>query len=92
VHILLGVLGAEDGVGGFGARVLRELGLDLQQVREEVLRLAAEDAPAVADRHDDRAGGHPAEENARLRREVRRLRTRLREAGIDPDAGASRSA
>lgn len=87
-HVLVGVVDEGDGLG---ARALVELGLDLREVRERVLRLAAEADPA-AERPGAGAAGDAIEENTRLRREVRRLRTLLSDAGIDPDAGVSRSA
>jgi ATP-dependent Clp protease ATP-binding subunit ClpA len=93
-HIALGLVGEGDGVA---ARILVESGADLPQLRQEVLRLLA---AGVA----DRAGTEPPrerliadiealyEEIVRLAKEVDRLTELLRQHGIEPDQGTSRSA
>jgi hypothetical protein len=79
------------------AKILVESGADLPEVRQEVLRLLS---TGVA----DRAGTEPPkerviadiealyEEIVRLAKEVDRLTELLREHGIEPDEGTSRSA
>jgi Clp amino terminal domain, pathogenicity island component len=93
-HIVLGLVREGEGVA---AKILVESGADLPQVRQEVLRLLS---TGVA----DRAGAEPPkerliadiealyEEIVRLAKEVDRLSGLLREHGIEPDEGTSRSA
>lgn len=93
-HIVLGLVREGEGVA---AKVLVESGADLPEVRQEVLRLLSS---GVA----DRAGAEPPkerliadiealyEEIVRLAKEVDRLSGLLREHGIEPDEGTSRSA
>ena len=92
-HILLGLVREE----GVAAQVLATHGVDLAAARQEVVRLLAL-GPA------GRAGTRPSrealvadidalyEEIVRLAREVHRLTELLREHGIEPDEGTSRSA
>jgi ATP-dependent Clp protease ATP-binding subunit ClpC len=109
-HLLLGLLREGDGVA---ARVLVQLGADLNRVRQQVIQLLAshpgrppaEDAPAalglrrtlpsVLHRLDaiearlDALDAHPDGEPDRAGlAEVERLRSLLRQHGIDPEAGA----
>jgi hypothetical protein len=93
-HILLGLIREEEGIA---ARVLAGHDADLDRVRQEVVRLLALGAAG-------RAGTRPSqealradidalyEEIVRLSREVHRLTELLREHGIEPDEGTSRSA
>jgi len=93
-HIVLGLVREGKGVA---AKILVESGADLPEVRQEVLRLLS---TGVA----DRAGTEPPkerviadiealyEEIVRLAKEVDRLTELLREHGIEPDEGTSRSA
>ena len=69
-HILLGLLGE----GGVAARVLAGRGLDLDDLRAQVIRLPAN--------HDDG-------EVRRLRAEIEHLRALLRAHGIDPGTGSA---
>ena len=92
-HILLGLVREE----GVAAQVLATHGVDLAAARQEVVRLLTL-GPA------GRAGTRPSrealvadidalyEEIVRLAREVHRLTELLREHGIEPDEGTSRSA
>jgi hypothetical protein len=93
-HILLGLIREGEGLA---AKILVESGANLPEVRQEVLRLLA---VGVA----DRAGAEPPKERVmadiealydeitRLSREVDRLSGLLREHGIEPDEGTSRTA
>jgi hypothetical protein len=93
-HIVLGLVREGDGVA---AKILVESGADLPEIRQEVLRLLAAGVT-------DRAGTEPPkerviadiealyEEIVRLAKEVDRLTELLREHGIEPDEGISRSA
>jgi ATP-dependent Clp protease ATP-binding subunit ClpC len=93
-HIVLGLVREGEGVA---ANILVESGADLPEVRQEVLRLLS---TGVA----DRAGAEPPkerliadiealyEEIVRLAKEVDRLTELLREHGIEPEEGTSRSA
>ena len=93
-HILLGLV-RED--RGLAAQVLAGHGADLAAVRQEVVRQLALSAGGPA-------GARPSrdalvadidalyEEIVRLSREVHRLTELLREHGIEPDEGGSRSA
>jgi hypothetical protein len=93
-HIVLGLVREGEGVA---AKILVESGADLPEVRREVLRLLS---TGVA----DRVGAEPPkerliadiealyEEIVRLTEEVNRLTGLLREHGIEPDEGTSRSA
>jgi ATP-dependent Clp protease ATP-binding subunit ClpA len=93
-HIVLGLVREGEGVA---AKILVASGANLPEVRQEVLRLLAS---GVA----DRAGVEPPkerliadiealyEEIVRLAKEVDRLTELLREHGIEPDEGTSRSA
>jgi hypothetical protein len=93
-HILLGLVREGEGVA---AQVLLGRGADLPAVRQEVVRL-------VLLGPGGRAGARPSkqgliadiealyEEIVRLSREVHRLTELLREHGIEPDEGTSRSA
>jgi ATP-dependent Clp protease ATP-binding subunit ClpC len=69
-HILLGLLRERDGIA---AQVLTRRGLDLDQLRAQVIELPAD--------HDDG-------EVHRLRAEIERLRALLHAHGIDPGAGS----
>jgi hypothetical protein len=92
-HILLGLVREDEGIA---AQVLAGHGADLDQARQEVVRLLA--------LGPGRAGARPSrqglmadiealyEEIVRLSREVHRLTELLREHGIEPDEGTSRSA
>jgi hypothetical protein len=93
-HILLGLVREGDGVA---AKILVESGANLPEVRQEVLRLLAAGV-------GDRAGAEPPKDRLisdietlydeidRLAREVDRLGDLLREHGIEPDEGTSRTA
>jgi len=93
-HILLGLIREDEGIA---AQVLAGHGADLDQARQEVVRLLALGTAG-------RAGVRPSkegliadidalyEEIVRLSREVHRLTELLREHGIEPDEGTSRSA
>jgi hypothetical protein len=93
-HILLGLIREGEGVA---AQVLAERGAELAAARQEVVRQLLLDAGG-------RAGARPSrealvadidalyEEIVRLAREVHRLTELLREHGIEPDEGSSRSA
>jgi Clp amino terminal domain, pathogenicity island component len=92
-HILLGLVREGEGVA---AQVLVGPGVDLPTLRQEVMRLFAVGA-------NDVTPGPPRErliadiealyeEIVRLSREVHRLTELLREHGIEPDEGTSRSA
>jgi hypothetical protein len=93
-HILLGLIRERDGVA---AQILVQFGANLPEVRQEVLRLLAAGV-------SDRVGAEPPKERviadiealydeiARLGREVDRLGRLLREHGIEPDEGTSRTA
>jgi hypothetical protein len=93
-HIVLGLVREGEGVA---AKILVESGADLPEVRQEVLRLLSIGAT-------DRAGTEPPKERLiadiealyeeifRLAKEVDRLTELLREHGIEPDEGTSRSA
>jgi hypothetical protein len=92
-HILLGLVREGEGVA---AQVLVGRGVDLPTLRQEVMRLFAVGA-------NDVTPGPPRErliadiealyeEIVRLSREVHRLTELLREHGIEPDEGTSRSA
>ena len=70
-HILLGLLDENDGVA---AQVLAGRGLDLDQLRAQVIRLPAD--------HDDG-------EVRRLRAEIEHLRALLRAHGIDPGTSSA---
>jgi ATP-dependent Clp protease ATP-binding subunit ClpA len=92
-HILLGLVREE----GVAAQVLATHGVDLAAARQEVVRLLALGPTG-------RVGTRPArealvadidalyEEIVRLAKEVHRLTELLREHGIEPDEGTSRSA
>jgi ATP-dependent Clp protease ATP-binding subunit ClpC len=90
-HILLGLIREGEGVA---AQVLVKLGADLPRVREQVLERVEEGPRVTAERKElllDELGS-VFDENERLQTEVQRLRDLLREHGIDPDNGASRTA
>ncbi len=90
-HILLGLVREGEGVA---AQVLVNLGADLPRVREQVTELL-EELPRRTGEHKQMVLEELAavfDENERLYAEVQRLRDLLREHGIDPDNGASRSA
>ena len=90
-HILLGLIREGEGVA---AQVLVKLGADLPGVREQVLERVEEGPRVTAERKElllDELGS-VFDENERLQTEVQRLRDLLREHGIDPDNGASRTA
>jgi hypothetical protein len=90
-HILLGLVREE----GAAARVLVAQGLDLPAVRQEVVRLLALGAAGRARPSKEALVADIDalyEEIVRLAREVHRLTELLREHGIEPDEGSSRSA
>jgi hypothetical protein len=90
-HVLLGLVREGEGVA---AQVMVGLGADLPRVRRQVTDLL-EDAPRRTADHKQlvlEELGAVFDENERLAAEVQRLRDLLREHGIDPDNGASRSA
>jgi prophage maintenance system killer protein len=90
-HILLGLVREGQGVA---AQVLVKLGADLPRVRERVIELVDE-GPRRTGEHKEIVLEELAavfDENERLYAEVQRLRDLLREHGIDPDNGATRSA
>jgi ATP-dependent Clp protease ATP-binding subunit ClpC len=93
-HIVLGLVREGEGLA---ARILVESGADLPAIRREVMRLLSNGAV-------DRAGAEPPRERlvadiealydeiTRLAEEVERLTELLRQHGIEPDEGTSRSA
>jgi ATP-dependent Clp protease ATP-binding subunit ClpC len=93
-HIVLGLVREGEGLA---ARILVESGADLPAIRREVMRLLSSGAV-------DRAGAEPPRERlvadiealydeiTRLAKEVERLTELLRQHGIEPDEGTSRSA
>jgi prophage maintenance system killer protein len=90
-HILLGLVREGEGVA---AKVMVELGADLPRVRAQVMELL-DDGPRRTAAHKELVLDELAavfDENERLHAEVQRLRDLLREHGIDPDNGASRTA
>jgi prophage maintenance system killer protein len=90
-HILLGLIREGEGVA---AQVLVKLGADLPRVREQVIQRVEEGPRLTAERKELLLGELASvfDDNERLRAEVQRLRDLLREHGIDPDNGASRTA
>jgi len=93
-HIVLGLVREGEGVA---ARILAESGADLPGVRREVLRLLSvgvTDAAGVEPPKERLVADSEAlyEEIVRLAKEVDRLTELLREHGIEPDEGTSRSA
>jgi Clp amino terminal domain, pathogenicity island component len=90
-HILLGLVREGEGVA---AMILVKLGADLPEVREQVLALAEEGPRLTAERKELLIDELTSvfDENERLQAEIQRLRDLLREHGIDPDNGASRTA
>jgi hypothetical protein len=92
-HILLGLLREGEGLA---AKVLTEAGLDLADVRREVvsvLAVMAGEGGELPTRHgvmEDVATLF--DEVERLRAEIARLRDLLRRHGVEPDGGESRSA
>jgi len=90
-HVLLGLVREGEGVA---AKVMVELGADLPRVRAQVMELL-DDGPRRTAAHKELVLDELAavfDENERLHAEVQRLRDLLREHGIDPDNGASRTA
>jgi prophage maintenance system killer protein len=90
-HVLLGLVREGEGVA---AKVMVELGADLPRVRAQVTELL-DDGPRRTAAHKELVLDELAavfDENERLHAEVQRLRDLLREHGIDPDNGASRTA
>ncbi len=94
-HILLGLLREGEGVA---AKVLADTGANLVDLREKVTQLVL-----FTSRSTEQLGGPPRErvlgemaavfdEVDHLRAEAARLTALLREQGIDPNGGASRSA
>jgi prophage maintenance system killer protein len=90
-HILLGLIREGEGVA---AQILVKLGGDLPHLRQQVLDRVQEGPRLTAERKelllDELASVF--DENERLQAEVQRLNDLLREHGIDPDNGASRTA
>jgi prophage maintenance system killer protein len=90
-HVLLGLVREGEGVA---AQIMVNLGADLPRVRQQVLERVEEGPRLTAERKElllDELGS-VFDENERLHAEVQRLRDLLREHGIDPDNGASRTA
>jgi Clp amino terminal domain, pathogenicity island component len=89
-HIVLGLVREGEGVA---ARIMVESGADLPKVRQEVVRLVST-LPAPSPPKERVLADIEAlyEEIVRLAKEVARLTELLREHGIEPDEGTSRSA
>jgi hypothetical protein len=93
-HIVLGLVREGEGVA---AQVLLRRGADLAAVRQEVVRLLLLDPAGLARAKPSKEGlmadiDALYDEIVRLSREVHRLSELLREHGIEPDEGSSRSA
>jgi hypothetical protein len=90
-HILLGLLREGDGVA---AEVLAGAGANLGRLRESVIQLVRFTGGSGEPSKEHVLGEVAAvfDDLERLRAEVARLRALLREHGIEPDGGASRSA
>ncbi len=97
-HILLGLIREGEGVA---ALVLVKLGADLSRVRQQVIQVLASGQFAEvateeqAKRREQEINAGVAsvfDENRHLRAEVERLRGLLREHGIEPDGGESKTA
>jgi hypothetical protein len=89
-HIVLGLIREGEGLA---AKILVESGADLPQLRHEVLRLLSA-VPAPSPPKERLLADIDAlyEEIVRLAKEVARLTDLLRQHGIEPDEGTSRSA
>jgi hypothetical protein len=86
-HLLLGLIREGEGLA---CQILVTLGADLAAVVEEVMRIVRGGHPPVDVLRDGL--GNLFDEYERLRDEVVRLRTLLRQHGIEPDDGTSRTA
>jgi hypothetical protein len=89
-HIVLGLVREGEGVAG---KILVESGADLPRIRDEVLRLLST-MPAASPPKERIHADIDAlyEQIIRLSTEVARLTELLRQHGIEPDEGTSRSA
>jgi prophage maintenance system killer protein len=90
-HILLGLIREGEGVA---AQILVRLGASLPKLRRQVLDRVQEGPRLTAERKELLLGelADVFDENERLQAEVQRLHDLLREHGIDPGNGASRTA
>jgi ATP-dependent Clp protease ATP-binding subunit ClpA len=90
-HVLLGLIREGEGVA---AQILVKLGADLRRLRRQVLDRVREGPRLTAERKELLLGELASvfDENERLQAEVQRLHHLLREHGIDPGNGASRTA
>jgi hypothetical protein len=89
-HVLLGIVRESEGVA---AKILVESGADLPRIRYEALRLLAATPAASPPKERIHADIDALyEQIVRLSKEVARLTELLRQHGIEPDEGTSRSA